>query len=637
MRRCRPFRKFRIFSLLTASLLTALSATTQGDDEVQPAKHALTVPTAAVPSAGASSAEEESTVQGDDPTKTRVTLEVKRILGLLGDDHGGDAAGEQIHVLFDPEAEDTARLEAADELEKTVGSLDMADRVQRSTAAQLHRRIRLVRAAVQALQASSADDDLRALVNDLALRAAVDFENTGRGDHAAIVRRRYDQLRQQYPAVYAKLNPVLLDDYMNYNLHFVLSEPMLSRLVTDFRTDSGNVADCILGAWVTGCQVTDTMVRADVKPSSGTASFQLIVDGKTRSDTQGRKDPATVYTHGDHSFTITKPTYFDGERITTGTGCIDVNARNQTVGLRTDYDRIPILRGIVRKIAWKEVQKKHGESQAIAARKLADQALPAFEREVGQKFDEANRNFQTNLLQKLRDKDLAPETYSARSSETHYAVSSRTMPAAHLAAPNPPYLEPPRRGVAVQMHESVLNTTIDSLGIGGEMAPTELITKIEKSLSEFLDRKVSLMDESAPPDDKTLFVFADSDPIRVRFDEGQVVFILRTGFRQTERNRVIPPHVFEIPVGIELSDGHLHLIAPDTSTRGILGLYYTAIEGRTNVQARVIAKQLLEKTFKEPRTKIDGNLEINSADNRKLRLRVTKFEITDGWVTSVLQ
>ena len=576
----------------------------------------------------------------ESPVATRVAQDARALAAMAGDEAGAQLE-PLLAILYNAGKSDDERLQAVKSLNEIARSLDQQSAEQRSLAGQILRRTRVAEAALNALKSAGEAVEAREITNRLLVRLTVDYENTVREDHSEMVREDYQSLKLQYPAVYEAIRPVMMDEYFNYNLHFVLSEPMLSRLVSDYRTEDGGVAECILGAWVTGSQSTDTSVRADIKPSTGSGMFQLLVDGHTTSNTQGRKSPATVYTHGDHTFSIVKPTYFDGTSFSTGPANMDVHAYNKTVGLKTDFDGIPILRGIVRNIAMNEVANKKHASEAIAARKLADQALPRFESEVGKKFSEANDNVQNNILNNLRNKGIAPQSYSARSSETHIAVSSRTMSPQSLSAPAPPTTPAPARGVAVQMHESAINAAIDSLGISGQMKIEEVIERIESSLEDFLNREVVLRPEGNTNDDKTEFDFTAKDSIRIRFDEGKVVFILRTGFYQPENDRRIPQHVFEIPMGIELREGNICLIPPSTDARGILSLKPQPIEGKASLrsvaQARGIAKEILDKTFTEPLITVDPNLNLQMADKSDLSLQVTRLDITDGWITVVFQ
>lgn len=577
----------------------------------------------------------------DSPAASRVALDAKSIAALAGDELG-DQMTPLLATLFDGAKNDQERMDAGDQLLSLTNELNVGSRVQQSVARQIYRRVRLTKAGVTGLQSTGAGDDTRALVNDLLIRTAVDFENGNRLAHSEIARRHYDEIRRTHPEIYSNLRPVFADEYFNYNLHFVVSEGMLSRIVSDYRTETGGIAECILGAWVTGTQETDTMVRADIKPSHNSAMFNLVVDGRTMSNTQGRKHPAVIYTRGNMGFNIVKPVFFDGQRLSGGAANMDVNANNRTVGVSTKFDKIPIIGGIARDIARREAGKLKSQGEAIAARKAANEALPRFEQEVGQKFQEANDNFQNNLIANLERRGIAPGQYSARSSETHMAVSSRTISAGALAAPKPPETPAPRRGVAVQMHESAMNAAIDSLGVSGRMSVSQLLTKIEDALTEFTKKEVSLRDPSITEEDKTDFDFPEKDGIRVRFEEDQVVFVLRTGFYLKDKDdRRIPRHSFEIPVGIELRDGSLYLIPPSTDTKGILSIKPRAIEEKSSlrnvIQARKIAKELLDKTFKEPLIEVDPNTEVDMGDGTKLRLRTTRFEMSDGWVTGVLE
>lgn len=622
----------------TRKILLVLASLSASCCSEAAAWQSLDVP--AVPGYEAEIPKPSDPLENESGAQIRITKDAGRVAELVGGEYG-DKIEKQLGIAFDENKSDEERLTATTELKNLVNGLTSYDASTLSAKRQIRRRVRLVEAAVSALQSNPDDEGARKLANSLVLRTAVDFENSGMDAHAEIARMDYQRLKQYHPVVFNRIRPVIMDEYYNYNLHMVLSEPMLSRLVSDYQSQSGNVAECVLGAWVTGCQVTDTNVRADIKPSSGQAMFQLLVDGRTTTNTQGRKSPATVFTRGNHHFNIVKNTYFNGKTLTSSPANMNVNADNQTVGFRTDYDRIPIIRGIVRKIAEKEIAKKEVQSESIAARKLADEALPRFESEVQQKFSEANSNLQDNVLQNLRNKNIEPQSFSARSSETHLAISSRTMATGNLGGTPPPTTPAPARGIAVQIHESAINAAVDSLGISGRMTVDEVIGRIESSLADFLGRGISLRPADKVGTDKTEFDFTAQDAIRIRFDERRVVIILRTGFFQPENDRTIPKHVFEIPLEIYLEGGNLTLIPPATDAKGILSLRPQAIEGRSSLrsvaQARGIAKNLIDKTFEEPVVNIKRDVDIKMGDGSMMTLTITQFELTDGWLTTVFE
>ncbi len=158
-------------------------------------------------------------------------------------------------------------------------------------------------------------------------------------------------------------------------------------------------------------------------------------------------------------------------------------------------------------------------------------------------------------------------------------------------------------------------------------------------MEDLLKRPVAIKRDNV--DDSTLFDFSPSDPVRVRFTEDGVVIILRTGFIQLDKDRTVPRHLLEIPMGIELRNGQLVLIPPETDTRSVIALRPQLIEGRasprTVIQARTVIKELLEKTFTEPEIEVDSNLDLVMGDGTNLRLQITRFEPNDGWLTVVMQ
>ena len=645
-----------MFKFSTAGLFVVLAVTSPSVRAYQD--------TAAPPAAAATNDYESEIPEDVDPLKgeadtvTRVQDDITRLTAIAGPEVG-EQLSPLLRTLFDSSAADEERLVAAAELKRLAAELDTSDPLVRSVRRQVIRRATLVEAGLTGLGDVAADDESRAVVNEFLIRATVDAENSNREAYTNEVRRLYRLIKHNHPAVYEQVSPVFSDDYYNYNLHFVVSEPMLSMLISDYRTETGGVADCILGAWVTGCQVTDTMISADIKPSSTFGVFDLVANGRTESNTQGRKKPATVFTRGSHRFRIDKRVFFDGRTITSSKADMSVDPNNRTVGIKTDFDGIPIIRGIARSIARKEVQKKHGQSEAIAARKLADQALPRFEEEVGRKFAEANDNLQNNLLRDLENRGIAPETYSTRSSETHLAMSTRTINGGTLAGSPPPTAPAPARGIAVQIHESTVNAALSTLGLSGATSSDQLIATIEEALVELADKPINIP-RPEPKEKLTDFDFESSDAIRIRFEENQVVMLFRTGFYQYEKGAERPEsptldkQVFEIPIDVTLEGGEIVLTPPPLdnlkefgarikqrpadsgSKKGVAAL-------RRALQARKIALELVTAVFRGPDDpeasdkRVPAKVDVLVGGSQRVDLQVSEFEISDGWLTAVFE
>ena len=561
-------------------------------------------------------------------------LTIEGIAADAGDEVASKLAAD-IQTLYNSGASAEDRLAAAANLRSAAGELGSGSLKRR-----LLRRVDLIETGIKVLQTDPAPSAETVKLVSTLVASANSFEGENLSSDATVVRDSYRALREANPEITNQLRPVLMQHYFNHNLHITLSEPLLSKLVADYQTKTGTVADCILGAWVTGSKVTDTHVSANIRPSASNGLFNLVVKGHTRTNTRGRKDPATIFTRGNHYFTINAPVTFNGQSLAAGNATIDVNTNNQTVGASTDFDGIPLFGSIARKIAISEARKKRGQSEAIAAYKLANEAIPEFQREVNNKFAEANKSLQDELIKGLADKGVAPDAYSARSSETHLALSSRTMGTGRLGGSPQPFAPLPSTGIAFQLHETVLNNAIDGLNLNGREIPEdELVGELEKSLGELLQRDISLTDgddvaaEEADDEPPATFVFSDTDPIRMRFEEGSVVLMLRTGIRQEGKDE-IPEQKIAVPIGLSVEGGKLILSPPEKITDIVVAPIKSASRLQQVARANQIRRLLNAKL---PRRELDPTITLPLSDTRDLDLSLIDIQSSDGWLYTELQ
>lgn len=487
---------------------------------------------------------------------------------------------------------------------------------------------------------------------DRLVATSLAFETNQLAQDADRVRSEYRMLRSRFPAAAEVLRPQIMNHYFNHNLHFTLSESLLSRLISNYRSESGRIADCIMGAWVTGSQVTNVNVTADIEPSASSAHFRIIANGSIHSNTAAQKSPATIFSEGNHGFTILKPVYFSGREVSSDAGTIDVDVNSRTVGLRTKYDGIPLIGGIVRRMAWKKVAESAPRSRAITTERISDQALPKFEQQVSDQLSSASSTIQ-KTLNALDAEGVGPESISARSSSTHAAVSLRTMGSSRLGGSAQPPVLLSSTGLAIQLHESALNNTADALGLKGETVPEdEVISKLEKGLSELLQREIKFgreeessgtsskapADTSAagdaadgkPAEEKaTSFAFSRTDPIRVHFTDNQAILVLRMGVLQQD-SEPIPEQVVTIPVSLKVEAGKL-IVEPGTIR--VASVQETS-RARQVTRANQIRRILERKII---RRELDATYNLQAAGDRTLPLTLTLIQTSDGWLTAEMQ
>lgn len=558
----------------------------------------------------------------------------RRSLGQRVSGDLGQQLSSAISSLYNGGLSADDRLAAGDQI-RALLSEDALSGLRQS----IGRRVDLVSAGIQVSQLASLSDEQRAAASTL-VAAANRFEDTCSEEDAGAVRAAWLQLLPSEDAM-AIVRPVFMRHYFNHNMHVTMSEYMLSKFVSDYRTRSGTIAECILGAWVTGSQNSNASVRADIKRSADSGHFLLRLDGQVTSNTQGRRKPATIFTRGRHNFKVTSPVFFDGETLTTGQASIDVNTNNQTVGVRTDLDWLPIFGGIARSIARKKAAEKRGQSEYIAAQKIAKEALPEFVEEANKRFADANKSIQEDLFAGLNAKGVGPDSLSSRSSESHLAVSSRTMGDARLGGTSQQFGPLPARGLAFQVHETAINNIIDGLELGGRTIPEDqFVDELSKSLSELLQRDIQLGDDEedaeseedqaadAEPEPPTVFTFDEVDPVRVRIEDNAIVLVLRVVI-QEEGSDALPRHRIEFPVGIGMSGTDIALTPPEKLT----SIRTTALEPVNAVRRAGIANQIRRILSRQlPERKVDGGVSVKASDDKTIELQTIDISGQDGWL-----
>ncbi|MEI7701030.1 MAG: hypothetical protein WCK86_14620 [Planctomycetia bacterium] len=461
---------------------------------------------------------------------------------------------------------------------------------------------------------------------DHLLRGILQNEVTPVVSSADKVRVAWRVIRARFPAAADTLRPVLNEHYFNNNLHLSISETLMARLISDYKTETGRVSDCILGAWVTGTQTTNVHVSVDVQPSTTTAKFDLKLDGNTKSDTVAQKDPATIWTTGNHYFWIDKAIEFNGSRIITSPSRFSVDTNSRTLGFRTKFDGIPLFGGIVRSMARQKIAESKPESEAETARRLRKDAVPKFDTEASNRFGTLDEDLQKTHAA-LEAKGVAPDSVSARSSNTHVAVSSRTIGSSFLGGSVQPVAPLATEGGTIQVHESTLNGLLDALAFHGRVIPDDQLTpEIEKAMSALLQRDIKLKNGEQPaktdedPEHKaTSFVFSKADPLRVRFDNGELTLLLQTGIRQEGRADVAV-HTIIVPIAVSVAESKI--VLTPKPIRVVSAPITVANQLRKVIGRRIQAKELEATT----------NLQADS--EKPLTLTITGIQLNDGWLTT---
>lgn len=460
-----------------------------------------------------------------------------------------------------------------------------------------------------------------------ALVESLDSYVTG-GVKASDVRHAFARVRYVAPDGGDRLASTLQERLFNYNLRILATEDFLNRLISSTRCETGLVRDCILGAAVSGCQMTNTTVSVDLKPSNTTARFNLQLNGTVQSNTVGVTPQANVWTSGYHRFVASKEINYDGNRFTTAPATISVSPHNTTTGVSTKFSWVPILGRIANNIASNEVEKKRGEAEAIAASRVQDAVLPRYNSEVNASFASSADRLEKEFFAGLRGANIYPDTYTYQTSDKVLAMNARLMTDNQIGANVPASILTSVTGARALLHESVVNNAIDQIGLAGQtLTEPELRAKIEEFLSKALNRPFKF---EAPPasetsqdeDEKKLsgIIFAPTDPIRVRMQNGQLVIIIRAGFKQ-EGKEDIPMREINVPITFNVVGKTIE------AKRG--NVIVAAAEGQGGgIAVNTVVRKKIQSVL--PDRIVDSKVEFKTPE-KTVNAYVTDLKMVDGW------
>lgn len=426
-----------------------------------------------------------------------------------------------------------------------------------------------------------------------------------------------------------RISAELQKHILNYNIRIVASEEFLNRLVSETRTDRGPVTDFVMGANVSGNQVTNTKVTFDLLPSGRTARFNLTLNGQIQANTVGVTSEATVYTQGNHTFVARKEVNFDGIKFTTAPATIDVSPHNTTTGFNTAMSG-GLFGGIANNIASREIESRRGAAEQIAASRVRDNTLPKFNAEADKNFAEAGPKLENEVFAGLKAAGLYPDAYLYQTTDTAVRLSTRLMAAGELGGDLPATAVDASRGASLLMHESAVNNAVDRMDLAGQtLNETQLREKMEAFFSKALNRPVKFDPPAKPAaaegDDEekgpSAIIFAKQDPLRVQFANGELVLVIRAGFKQEGKDD-IPTREIVVPITFEVKGKRLII------TRGSVRVAAADGEGGGIAINGVVRKKIQSSL---PDRDVDTKVELKGPKS-VVNTNITGVRFLDGWV-----
>ena len=284
-------------------------------------------------------------------------------------------------------------------------------------------RLELARAVLGSLASEILTPDQQAFVRSPLMRGlsrAVRHWTEGPVDVARFVRRveKYEQggspsmgmaiesdrhaLRWSTDTGSQQLADVIDRHYRNANLRFAIAEGMINRLLPPQKDVATPVNDRIAGAEVYGQSLTKTKTAVRLVPDPHALRLRLEARGTVDSDTESTSGPATFYSTGRTNYATQKLFVLTREGLTSEAAVSDAAAVNKLRNVRTRYDSIPLISGLVRTFAVNGHDRSHGFALSEIEHRVAAQARQRMETESTERVATAEARFRHNVLARLR-------------------------------------------------------------------------------------------------------------------------------------------------------------------------------------------------------------------------------------------
>jgi hypothetical protein len=469
------------------------------------------------------------------------------------------------------------------------------------------------------------------------------FEREGKLSAAGRVKQALAAIGTLTPDKGARVAEVIDRYYGNYNFRIVSSEEFLSRYVAETRTERDKIGEYLLGAWVSGNQVSTATTGIDLHKNDGGVLFDLTLRGVVRTSTRSSTNRGSVTSSGRHTFLARRRVLFNGDEFKLGPkGVISINPNIRTTGASTKYDG-GFGASTARRKAYRIARSRRGEAEQIASNKIRKRVLPEFDEEVEKEFKQANLDVEKQWNHRLQEARLEPAARDVRSTDQHFYWSSRVARTGELAGGATTLPPPPEKGLTIHVHETLLNAMFDRINIAGR---TMTNAEFEQEVDDYFDILLGNSDTADPKPEagvadagkpaensgtdeanNDLYVFADIDPIRFHIEANQVFLVIRTGIRR-EGKEEIPTQKITVPLTFRLEGDQIVI---ERGSVKVSAVVRPKSRLRQITRAKVMSKKIQNDLADSTR---ERKIHLSRGEGKDdLVLNVSRISALNGWIT----
>jgi hypothetical protein len=410
--------------------------------------------------------------------------------------------------------------------------------------------------------------------------------------------------------------------YRNANIRLAVTDTLINRLVPEVDARIEPVRQQVLGADVRGQSHVDSQLAVRLVPSPSSWRLQLETTGRVRADMASRSGPVSIRTGSQAHFVSTTPIELTHLSASAGGTQVAVNSNTQIRGINTDYDSVPLIGSLVREIAASRYQSLAPKAKQIQHGQIRKGVGSEIDQRIGEQLNDAADSLTRHLVGPLGSLGLSPMVIDMQTSEQRLTARYRIGGDWQLAAFTPRPRAPADALMSLQIHQSALNNTLETVLPAGE---TKTIRQISDHLKELFAIQEGILasgDDDGETFDDTMIHFASTRPITVELEDDLLWITLRV--MRLSREGAVDLRRFIVRAAYRcetdglsahlVREGHLRISGPGMSMRD-----------------RLPVRAIFNKVFSvnRPLPLVPARLSEHPA---MAGLVITQLELRDGWI-----
>ncbi len=348
------------------------------------------------------------------------------------------------------------------------------------------------------------------------------MESKNSGKYANYLNKQYQNLLWSDDPIAQEVAATIDSHWRNANARIAINERMLNQMLPQIPAMMEPVSERVQGAKVSGQSLIENQLRIALIPNANEISLGIETIGQVTSETVAKKSGFTFQNRGLADFKVFQKLAFSRTGVTSEEAQATSSARQRLIGLRGNYDRVPLVGRLTRMIAKQKAEEQTPEANKLTRERVESGAKQRVEQEVAQMVGQLRRGLQTHVLSRLIAMDLEPETVQLSTTQQRITGRYRFAGRDQMAAYQPRPTDFESDLLTVQFHQSAINNLVHRFGLNGE--EFNAVT-----LGQHIAKITGIPYLPKNADAEATFKFAKHDAIRVDFEDG--IASLKFSFR----------------------------------------------------------------------------------------------------------